>query len=80
MPQVHHHAAVRAHSMGDFKDREARISGHQEENLMIHQFVFAISMIAIMYIMRLLPMALFVAGVWVWKGVSKLMVFMGVLA
>ena len=47
---------------------------------MVRQFVFAISMIAIMYIIRLLPMALFVAGVWAWIGVSKLMVFMGVLA
>ena len=46
---------------------------------MIHQFIFSISMIAVMYVMALLPMALFVAGVWVWKGVSKLMVFMGVL-
>ena len=47
---------------------------------MVRQFVFAISMIAVMYVMALLPMALFVAGVWAWIGVSKLMVFMGVLA
>ena len=80
MPQVHHHAAVRGHSMGDFKDRKARISGHQEENIMIRQWFMAISMIAVMYVMALLPMALFVAGVWAWIGVSKLMVFMGVLA
>ncbi len=46
---------------------------------MVHQFIFAISMIAVMYVMALLPMALFVAGVWIWKSVFKLMVFMGVL-
>ena len=78
MPQIHHHAAIRAHSMARFKDCKARNGGHEKGKIM-RTLMFGIIMYGLMYTFAMLPMVVIVILTWIVYGIKISLKYLGVI-